>query len=256
MIDYKYSAANKIRERVKDQDKGDVVQAGLYLLAAVKQFGLAPAGMLYCGLRKDVEWGGWHLPLPGLEKIGESCTVARLEELTAAAQQKALDVFASITSGDIEVRPADEKKCAWCDYRDMCRVERAIEPHELHNSMRFGATARTSAWSPGLAPAKRTVLIERFAWLAEQQGIDASRILAITFTEKAATEIKERLIKRFALRFETDPELRESIERAWVSTIHGFCARLLRENAITAGLSPDFSGAGSACCRSNGARGG
>ncbi len=123
VIDYKYSAANKIRERVKDQDKGDVVQAGLYLLAAVKQFGLVPAGMLYCGLRKDVEWGGWHLPLPGLEKIGESCTVTRLEELTAAAQQKALDVFASITSGDIEVRPADEKKCAWCDYRDMCRVD-------------------------------------------------------------------------------------------------------------------------------------
>jgi ATP-dependent helicase/nuclease subunit A len=93
----------------------------------------------------------------------------------------------------------------------------------------------------GPGSGKTTVLIERFAWLAEQQGIDPSRILAITFTEKAATEIKERLIKRFANRFEAEPELRESIERAWVSTIHGFCARLLRENAITAGLSPDFT---------------
>jgi putative RecB family exonuclease len=123
VIDYKYSAANKIKERVKDQDRGDVVQAGLYLLAAVKQFQLMPAGMLYCGLRKDVEWGGWHLPIAGLEKIGESCTPARLEELTRAAEAKALEVFASITSGDIAVRPADEKKCDWCDYRDICRVE-------------------------------------------------------------------------------------------------------------------------------------
>jgi ATP-dependent helicase/nuclease subunit A len=93
----------------------------------------------------------------------------------------------------------------------------------------------------GPGSGKTTVLIERFAWLVEEQHVDASRILAITFTEKAATEIKERLIKRFRERFEADVELRESIERAWVSTIHGFCARLLRENAIAAGLSPDFT---------------
>jgi ATP-dependent exoDNAse (exonuclease V) beta subunit len=93
----------------------------------------------------------------------------------------------------------------------------------------------------GPGSGKTRVLIERFAWLVEERNIDPSRILAITFTEKAATEIKERLIRRFAERFERDPVLRESIERAWVSTIHGFCARLLRENAIAAGLSPDFT---------------
>ena len=93
----------------------------------------------------------------------------------------------------------------------------------------------------GPGSGKTRVLIERFAWLVEEQKIDPSRILAITFTEKAATEIKQRLIQRFAERFETEPELRDSIERAWVSTIHGFCARLLRENAITAGLAPDFT---------------
>src|SRR5579885_3505983 len=88
----------------------------------------------------------------------------------------------------------------------------------------------------GPGSGKTRVLIERFAWLVESRDIDPSRILAITFTEKAATEIKQRLIARFASR----PDLRESIERAWVSTIHGFCARLLRENAIAAGLAPDF----------------
>src|ERR1700689_3753742 len=84
----------------------------------------------------------------------------------------------------------------------------------------------------GPGSGKTRVLIERFAWLVEFHNISPSRILAITFTEKAATEIKERLIQRF----ENSPEHRESIERAWVSTIDGFCARLLQEHAIAANI--------------------
>ena len=89
----------------------------------------------------------------------------------------------------------------------------------------------------GPGSGKTRVLIERFAWLVEFHNISPSRILAITFTEKAATEIKERLIQRF----ENSPEHRESIERAWVSTIDGFCARLLQEHAIAANIAPDFT---------------
>lgn len=88
----------------------------------------------------------------------------------------------------------------------------------------------------GPGSGKTRVLTERFAWLVEEQKIDPSRILAITFTEKAAIEIKQRLVKRFA----DSADVRAAVERAWVSTIHGFCARLLRENAISAGLAPDF----------------
>jgi ATP-dependent helicase/nuclease subunit A len=89
----------------------------------------------------------------------------------------------------------------------------------------------------GPGSGKTRVLIERFAWLVEFHNVEPGRILAITFTEKAATEIKGRLIQRFA----NSPEHRESIERAWVSTIDGFCARLLQENAIAAGIAPDFA---------------
>ena len=88
----------------------------------------------------------------------------------------------------------------------------------------------------GPGSGKTRVLTERFAWLVEEQGVDPDAILAITFTEKAANEIKSRLIQRFSGR----PDAREAIERAWVSTIHGFCARVLQENAIRAGLPPDF----------------
>ncbi|HVO98829.1 MAG TPA: UvrD-helicase domain-containing protein [Bryobacteraceae bacterium] len=89
----------------------------------------------------------------------------------------------------------------------------------------------------GPGSGKTRVLIERFAWLVNFHNISPGRILAITFTEKAATEIKERLIEEF----KDTPEHREAIERAWVSTIDGFCARLLQENAIAAGIAPDFS---------------
>lgn len=91
----------------------------------------------------------------------------------------------------------------------------------------------------GPGSGKTRVLTERFAWLVETHGVDPDAILAITFTEKAANEIKSRLIQRFSGRPQAR-ETREAIERAWVSTIHGFCARVLQENAIRAGLPPDF----------------
>jgi ATP-dependent exoDNAse (exonuclease V) beta subunit len=89
----------------------------------------------------------------------------------------------------------------------------------------------------GPGAGKTRVLTERFFWLVENRAVSPTRILAVTFTEKAAAEIKERLVHRFATR----PDLRDSIERAWIDTIDGFCARFLREHAIAAGISPDFA---------------
>jgi hypothetical protein len=125
VIDYKYSAGDKIRRRVGDSASGDSVQGGLYLLAAERAFGLKPAGMLYCGLRKEVVWDGWHTAIGGLEQVGESSTAARLRELIDAASGRAAESFDAIASGSIAPRPADTDKCAWCDFRDICRVESA-----------------------------------------------------------------------------------------------------------------------------------
>ena len=87
----------------------------------------------------------------------------------------------------------------------------------------------------GPGSGKTRVLVERFAWLVDK-GADPENIAAITFTEKAATELKKRLAERFAGR----PDLRRKIERAQISTIHGFCLSVLREHAIAAGLDPRF----------------
>ena len=88
----------------------------------------------------------------------------------------------------------------------------------------------------GPGSGKTTVLVEYFRRLVEH-GTDPLRILAITFTEKAAGNMRSRL----ADAFRDDAEVRAKLERAWVSTVHGFCARLLHENAVFAGIDPEFT---------------
>ena len=87
----------------------------------------------------------------------------------------------------------------------------------------------------GPGSGKTTVLVEYFRRLVAE-GVDPLRILAITFTEKAAGNMRKKL----AQEFQNDSEIRGRLERAWVSTVHGFCARLLRENAVFAGVDPEF----------------
>jgi superfamily I DNA/RNA helicase len=88
----------------------------------------------------------------------------------------------------------------------------------------------------GPGSGKTTVLVEYFRRLVAA-GADPLRILAITFTEKAAGNMRTRL----AAAFREEPAIRARLERAWVSTVHGFCARLLRENAVFAGIDPEFA---------------
>lgn len=88
----------------------------------------------------------------------------------------------------------------------------------------------------GPGSGKTRVLTERFRWRVEQ-GVSPLRLLAITFTEKAANELKQRLARSFS----GSLAQRDQIERAHVSTIDAFCAGLLRAHAIEAGLDPSFS---------------
>lgn len=92
----------------------------------------------------------------------------------------------------------------------------------------------------GPGSGKTRVLVQRFAWLVREQSTDPGRILAITFTEKAATEIRKRLTKEFEPDFADNAELRRGLERAPVSTVHGLCTRLLKEHALDIGLNPEF----------------
>ncbi|MDO4797500.1 MAG: UvrD-helicase domain-containing protein [Coriobacteriales bacterium] len=68
--------------------------------------------------------------------------------------------------------------------------------------------------------------------------------LVITFTKAAALEIAERVRGALRAAGEEDPYLREEsfkVDGAWISTIHGMCARILRRHAIELGVDPEFS---------------
>ncbi|HEY1592996.1 MAG TPA: UvrD-helicase domain-containing protein [Solirubrobacteraceae bacterium] len=91
----------------------------------------------------------------------------------------------------------------------------------------------------GAGSGKTSVLVERFVRSVLEDGIDVAAILTITFTEKAAAEMRERI--RARLRELSAVEQARATEGAAISTIHGFCARLLRANALAAGIDPSFT---------------
>lgn len=93
--------------------------------------------------------------------------------------------------------------------------------------------------SAGAGSGKTFVLVERFVGLV-RDGLAPDEILTITFTDKAAREMGERIgraLEREGLGGRAGPR----VEGGWISTIHGFCARLLRERALEAGIDPGFS---------------
>jgi ATP-dependent exoDNAse (exonuclease V) beta subunit len=112
------------------------------------------------------------------------------------------------------------------------------DPVELSPEQRAAVTRtnQDACCVAGPGSGKTAVLVERYAWLIEQ-GVDAASILAITFTDKAATNIKTRLVKHFA----ADSAKRRAVEKSPVSTIHSFCQSLLRAHSIRAGLDPRFT---------------
>ena len=83
----------------------------------------------------------------------------------------------------------------------------------------------------GAGSGKTKVLTSRMVWLIRQGRAQPKEILAVTFTNKAAKEMKDRLGKMITV----------PTGNLWVGTFHGLCHRMLRENTALAGLPPGFS---------------
>lgn len=101
----------------------------------------------------------------------------------------------------------------------------------------------------GAGSGKTHSLVERMVALVKENKCDVDRIAAVTFTRKAAAELKGRfqLALEKSLTRETSPDKKERLSRAlnnldrcFLGTIHSFCAALLRERPVEAGLEPDF----------------
>ena len=83
----------------------------------------------------------------------------------------------------------------------------------------------------GAGSGKTRVITHRVAWLVSEQDVKPWRILAVTFTNKAAGEMRERLREL----------LPEGAQDLWVGTFHATCARLLRRYHEEVGIRRDFT---------------
>jgi len=92
--------------------------------------------------------------------------------------------------------------------------------------------------SAGAGTGKTAVLVERFVRAVCDHGVDVDSILVITYTKRAAGELRTRI--RAELRRRGRHDLARELDGAWISTIHGFCNRLLKAYPFQAGLDPRF----------------
>ncbi len=110
----------------------------------------------------------------------------------------------------------------------------------------FGTTLAIKA---GAGSGKTFTLTERIANAYKQNKIDSiSEVCAITFTNAAANELKARIAKKLKdAEGVEDDAIKEKmqhdayyVDNAWISTIHGFCSRILKESAVSLGINSHF----------------
>lgn len=82
----------------------------------------------------------------------------------------------------------------------------------------------------GAGSGKTRMLTHRIAHMVKEKGINPNHIMAITFTNKAANEMKERLEKMI-----------DDIQDMWICTFHAMCSRVLRRHADLLGYTKSFS---------------
>ena len=212
------------------------IQAALYALAVREQFGLDIAGALYqpIGSADQRPRGLVRDDVPGRYVNGD--VVDERVSGSDAARRRARS----------RRRPPPTCAPAASALPGPLRVQRRLRPSGDLPLMRFtpeqraAIAARTgsSLLAANAGSGKTAVMVERIAAAVREDGVAVGAILALTFTEKAAGELAERLRRRLTELGEH--EHARAVDGAWIGTIHGFCARLLRSQPLAAGLDPRF----------------
>ena len=99
------------------------------------------------------------------------------------------------------------------------------QPFNAEQQRAIGTPARALRVIAGAGTGKTTVISARFADLVESRGVAPERILAVTFSRKAAEELRDRIVA----------DLARGYRQLWAQTFHAFCLRVLREEALRAG---------------------
>jgi ATP-dependent helicase/nuclease subunit A len=125
-------------------------------------------------------------------------------------------------------------------------LKRQLEPEQAAAAYELGRHISVTA---GPGSGKTTVLVERYLHILRSQKLSIDQIVAITFTNRAANEMRERLRERLNHLLQTASgeerkrwlNYKRTLDGAVITTIHGFCARLLREFPVEARVDPQFT---------------
>ena len=109
-------------------------------------------------------------------------------------------------------------------------VTAIIEPLNAMQRQAVTAPAQSMLILAGAGSGKTRVLVHRIAWLIQAESVSPHTILAVTFTNKAAAEMRGRIEALLAI----------STRSMWIGTFHGLAHRLLRRHAKDAGLPDTF----------------
>src|SRR5437773_9033587 len=124
-------------------------------------------------------------------------------------------------------------------------------PRELKPEQKVAAHTldRHLSVTAGPGAGKTLVLVERYLEILRTRKVSVDNIVAITFTNRAANEMRERVRKEIDnLLKQTDGDERRrwlrhkrALEGAVITTIHGFCSRVLHEFPVEANIDPQFA---------------
>jgi ATP-dependent helicase/nuclease subunit A len=123
-------------------------------------------------------------------------------------------------------------------------VERSPTPEQR---AAIEARGRDVLLEAGAGSGKTGVMVERYTRLVVDEGVSPDAVLAFTFTDKAAAELRARVRAELGRRAEGSgaaavraTALLSTIGGAWITTIHGFCNRVLAAHPVAAGVDPGF----------------
>ena len=124
-------------------------------------------------------------------------------------------------------------------------LKRQLQPEQA--TAAYEITRHISV-TAGPGSGKTTVLVERYLHILREHKLSIDQIVAITFTNRAANEMRERLREQLNYTLQTASEkerehwldYKRTLDGAVITTIHGFCARLLREFPVEARVDPQF----------------
>ncbi|MFQ4138542.1 UvrD-helicase domain-containing protein [Nodosilinea sp. PGN35] len=105
---------------------------------------------------------------------------------------------------------------------------------------RAAYSPKSVAVTAGAGTGKTHMLSERYRYFL-QQGFSPLQIVAVTFTEKAAAELRSRIRSTIATSMGDRPDLLAELEAAQISTFHALASRICREHATIANVPPDFA---------------